>query len=596
MADTSNNTRKVSHVKNYVNPQFTTWEVGDKYQIDRVLGVGSYGQVALALDKQREKKVAIKRMTNIFDYTTDAKRAYREMHILRHLKHPNIIQLLDVLSPVISGRVTRSGGINGITNNEKIEPDSVWRALLPTYDNVLNNELSDQNDSNDNYDTESMRTLHLGHLYLVFDFVDTDLSKIIRSNQYMTKGHVQFILYQLLLGLKFMHSANVIHRDIKPANILVSCADCSVCIADFGLSRVVESEDYIDTSAISPSKAIQFRDSFAGGRAGPNAYSRVSSPRRKRESYTSSDNSSPRSQCQSRSQSTSNSRSGSPSGQEEDAETRSRRNSDCPALPEGFRTDVKKRHSLFGLSFKKQADTMQGVLESLKGHVGPENGVGESESIPLPERAKVPLPRSLTKHVITRWYRAPEVILSQNYSTAVDIWSVGCIFAELLNMQVDNVKMYDKRRPLFPGESCGELSAGQESREEEQSFYFKKKSQLNVIFSVLGTPEPSELSFLDNKTARDIRALKPISQSDFKSRYPGTDDNGLNLLIGMLKFDPSDRLSADMALSHPYLASVRDESKELSAEVPMSVLPETIAEDRCHLPANIAKEVMHYQR
>lgn len=59
---------------------------------------------------------------------------------------------------------------------------------------------------------EEMRQLHLGHLYLVFDFVDTDLSKIIRSNQYMTKGHVQFILYQLLLGLKYMHSANVIHR------------------------------------------------------------------------------------------------------------------------------------------------------------------------------------------------------------------------------------------------------------------------------------------------------------------------------------------------------------------------------------------------
>jgi serine/threonine protein kinase len=88
--------------------------------------------------------------------------------------------------------------------------------------------------------SEEMRLLHLGHLYLVFDFVDTDLSKIIRSNQYMTKGHVQFILYQLLLGLKYMHSMNVIHRDIKPANILVSCVDCSVKIADFGLARVVE--------------------------------------------------------------------------------------------------------------------------------------------------------------------------------------------------------------------------------------------------------------------------------------------------------------------------------------------------------------------
>ena len=54
--------------------------------------------------------------------------------------------------------------------------------------------------------------LILGHLYLVFEFMDTDLSRIIRSDQFMTKGHVQYILYQLLLGVKYMHSANVIHR------------------------------------------------------------------------------------------------------------------------------------------------------------------------------------------------------------------------------------------------------------------------------------------------------------------------------------------------------------------------------------------------
>lgn len=51
-----------------------------------------------------------------------------------------------------------------------------------------------------------------GHLYLVFDFMDTDLSRIIRSDQFMTKGHVQYILYQLLLGVKYLHTSNVIHR------------------------------------------------------------------------------------------------------------------------------------------------------------------------------------------------------------------------------------------------------------------------------------------------------------------------------------------------------------------------------------------------
>jgi serine/threonine protein kinase len=87
------------------------------------------------------------------------------------------------------------------------------------------------------------RPKDIGDIYLVFDFVDTDLSKIFKSDQYMGIGHVKYILYQLLLGLKYMHSANVIHRDIKPANILISCSDCRLKIADFGLARVIGPED-----------------------------------------------------------------------------------------------------------------------------------------------------------------------------------------------------------------------------------------------------------------------------------------------------------------------------------------------------------------
>ena len=71
----------------------------------------------------------------------------------------------------------------------------------------------------------------MGDIYLVFDFVDTDLSKIFKSDQYMGAGHIKYIMYQLLLGLKFLNSANVIHRDIKPANILISCSDCRLKIA-----------------------------------------------------------------------------------------------------------------------------------------------------------------------------------------------------------------------------------------------------------------------------------------------------------------------------------------------------------------------------
>jgi mitogen-activated protein kinase 1/3 len=69
--------------------------------------------------------------------------------------------------------------------------------------------------------------------------------------------------------------------------------------------------------------------------------------------------------------------------------------------------------------------------------------------------------KQLTQHVVTRWYRAPEVILlSDYYTSAIDIWSVGCIFAELLSMMKENYASSFERLPLFPGNSCYPLSPG----------------------------------------------------------------------------------------------------------------------------------------
>lgn len=67
--------------------------------------------------------------------------------------------------------------------------------------------------------------------------------------------------------------------------------------------------------------------------------------------------------------------------------------------------------------------------------------------------------RELTGHVVTRWYRAPELILlEKDYGPAIDMWSVGCIFAELLGMMKESAATYLDRRPLFPGKSCFPLS------------------------------------------------------------------------------------------------------------------------------------------
>lgn len=98
------------------------------------------------------------------------------------------------------------------------------------------------------------------------------------------------------------------------------------------------------------------------------------------------------------------------------------------------------------------------------------------------------LSRQLTKHVVTRWYRAPELILIQPYSSAVDIWSLGCIFAELLSMQEGSVPTYQDRAPLFPGGSCYPLSGDTGTTGSDE-----RVDQLSVIFSVIGMPSEEDL-------------------------------------------------------------------------------------------------------
>lgn len=92
--------------------------------------------------------------------------------------------------------------------------------------------------------------------------------------------------------------------------------------------------------------------------------------------------------------------------------------------------------------------------------------------------------KQLTKHVVTRWYRAPEVILmSDTYNYAIDIWSVGCIFAELLNMMKENVESYTDRQPLFPGTSFYPLSpSAANDKDPEAKQKRLQNDQLGKIF------------------------------------------------------------------------------------------------------------------
>ena len=152
-----------------------------RYKLINKVGKGAYGIVYKALDKKTKEVVALKKNFDAFQNATDSQRTYREITLLQELNgHENIIRLLNVI---------------------KAENDK--------------------------------------DIYLVFDFMETDLHTVIRSN-ILEPIHKKFVLYQLLKALKFIHTAGIVHRDLKPSNILINSDSC-IKGCDFVLARCVTS-------------------------------------------------------------------------------------------------------------------------------------------------------------------------------------------------------------------------------------------------------------------------------------------------------------------------------------------------------------------
>jgi serine/threonine protein kinase len=142
----------------------------------------------------------------------------------------------------------------------------------------------------------------------------------------------------------------------------------------------------------------------------------------------------------------------------------------------------------------------------------------------------------LTEYVVTRWYRPPEILAeSRFYGAAADIWSVGCIFAEMLDK---------KREPIFRGST--------------------PQKQMALIIAALGFPTEEELHFCEDRALLNVirRICEKIQTDthhkpwDFRERFQGNDEKGIDLLQKMLRFDPKKRITAEEALAHPFLEAV----------------------------------------
>jgi len=280
-------------------------------------------------------------------------------------------------------------------------------------------------------------------LYMVMEICDSDLKKLCRTDVSLQDAHINTLLYNLLVGVKYLHSAGIYHRDLKPANCLVN-QDCSVKICDFGLSRAI-------------------------GIAQPHLQDFPNSPR----------------------------------GEGDDS-----------GAPVVASTQRMKRH--------------------------------------------------LTGHVVTRWYRAPELILlEENYTEAIDIWSCGCIYAELLGM-LDGYSTQD-RGPLFPGSSCFPLSPDHKHKTDYKYHTRGKHDQLNMIFNLLGTPSESEInSEVQREDAKKyLRCFAARESSGFAEKFKHVrDPHALSLLGKMLCFSSRKRIPVEQALNDPLFKDVRDIARE----------------------------------
>jgi len=176
----------------------STFRIPKYLELVKKVGSGAYGCVASfrdtrasgkgaenGTDKKKDKVIAVKKITNAFDDLVDGKRILREVKLLRAFDHENIIRILDMFPP-----------------------------KSPEFDDV----------------------------YIVTDLMETDLHKVIYSKQPLTQDHHAYFVHQILRGLTYLHSANVVHRDLKPSNLLVN-KNCDLKICDFGLARVLTSKE-----------------------------------------------------------------------------------------------------------------------------------------------------------------------------------------------------------------------------------------------------------------------------------------------------------------------------------------------------------------
>eukprot|EP01006_Ploeotia_vitrea_P045148 TRINITY_DN66917_c7_g1_i1.p1 TRINITY_DN66917_c7_g1~~TRINITY_DN66917_c7_g1_i1.p1 ORF type:complete len:398 (+),score=57.48 TRINITY_DN66917_c7_g1_i1:85-1278(+) len=189
-----------------------------RYQFSDKLGQGSYGDIYSAIDSETKTTVAVKCIRDVFNSVSSAKRAYRELKILKflaHAKHENVVAFRDVVRPP----------------------------------------------------HQEANAYKMKDVMLVLEKMDTDLYSFYRQYpEQINRQSIVYLMYQVLRGLKYIHSANIIHRDLKPTNLLLS-ADWDIKICDFGLAtlEMADMSEYVQTRLYRAPEILLAADSYDKG-------------------------------------------------------------------------------------------------------------------------------------------------------------------------------------------------------------------------------------------------------------------------------------------------------------------------------------------
>lgn len=385
---------------------------------------------------------------------------------------------------------------------------------------------------------EVISTTH--SLYYIADYAEFSLRELFEFGVRLNRKQIERIFYEILLAVAYLHEAQIVHRNIRPESVRVT-GNCEVKLSGLGLARNISDEaiNPKDKDGMHRKELADLHEQYliredlpednndmdervsAKGQLSVPGYFRAG---RKHKQLLSV--------CKAKS-------------------VRVKEPKASPCFKSSvLLTEEKEARSAMETNDPSTEESKVVAIEKATGSKCEINAVKVLCKDPF-------LVRELG--TASRHYRAPEeILLDRAYCPSIDIWAVGCVFAELLQLIEGNSE--DKRAPLplFRGTMCMTLDMKAEGGIDENE-------QITEICKVLGKPSETEFS-LYKECRGHLDCVQKFGKKDLKSIYPKASKQELDLLSKLLTFDPSKRITAKEALSHSYFGKAGDKQAKVKVE------------------------------